>query len=76
VRHWEPALALFADGAYEQLTGHAQTVLAPGGGVVLEVGDDDQARSVCAMLESRGYAEIRVTPDLAGRDRVVEGRKV
>jgi release factor glutamine methyltransferase len=75
VRDWEPAEALFADGMYQQLAGYALAELAPGGGIALEIGDDGQARSVSSTLAARGYAEIKVTQDLAGRDRVVEGRK-
>jgi release factor glutamine methyltransferase len=75
VRDWEPAEALFADGMYQQLAGDALAELAPGGGIALEIGDDGQARSVSSTLAARGYAEIKVTQDLAGRDRVVEGRK-
>jgi hypothetical protein len=30
---------------------------------------------VSSTLAACGYAEIKVTQDLAGRDRVVEGRK-
>jgi methylase of polypeptide subunit release factors len=41
---------------------------------VLEVGDG-QAAGVAAALERLGYAGVRVTPDLAGVARVVEGRR-
>jgi methylase of polypeptide subunit release factors len=35
---------------------------------------DGQAPDVAAALEKLGYMDVRVTPDLAGRERVVEGR--
>ena len=34
-----------------------------------------QAQDVAATLESLGYTDVTVTPDLAGKPRVVEGRK-
>jgi hypothetical protein len=40
---------------------------------VLEVAEGS-ARDVMALLEGLGYAEVVATADLAGRDRVVEGR--
>jgi len=73
VRDWEPHLALAAEGAVEALVRGAQPVLSPGGWLVVEVGDG-QAAAVAASLEELGYAEVAVTPDLAGRPRVVEGR--
>jgi release factor glutamine methyltransferase len=50
----------------------ALDVLAPGGALVLET-HWDRAHEAAALLTSLGYREVRVTPDLAGRDRVVEG---
>lgn len=47
--------------------------ITPGGWLVLEVGDS-QAFVVSDLLEAAGYADVTVTQDLAGRDRVVEGR--
>jgi release factor glutamine methyltransferase len=76
VRDWEPADALFAngpDGVTEQVARNARGVLVEGGGLVLEVGDDGAA-DVASLLDALGYSSVRVTKDLAGRDRVVEGR--
>lgn len=73
VRDWEPHVALAAAGAVDALVRAAATVLAPGGWLVLEVGDG-QAAGVAATLEQLGYEEIAVTADLADRPRVVEGR--
>jgi release factor glutamine methyltransferase len=73
VRDWEPSTALYGRDALTAVAQGAATVLAAGGALVLEVGDG-QADSVSRLVGSLGYADVRVTPDLAGRDRVVEGR--
>ena len=73
VRDWEPATALFGREATEAVARGALPVLAAGGSLVLEVGDG-QARGVGALLGRLGYREVAATRDLAGRDRVVEGR--
>jgi len=49
-------------------------VLAPLGAVALEVGEG-QAAPTAALLGELGLVEVRVTPDLAGIDRIVEGRR-
>jgi release factor glutamine methyltransferase len=72
VRDWEPDAALYGVGAHEAIARAAADVLADGGALVLEVGDG-QGDAVAALLARLGYRETRVTPDLAGRDRVVEG---
>ena len=71
VRDWEPRVALVSEEAVDALVGGARAVLAPGGWLLLEVGDG-QAAAVVAALEREGYREPRVTDDLAGRPRVVE----
>lgn len=73
VRDWEPHVALVADGAIDAIVRAAPSVLAGGGWLALEVGDG-QADEVAASLTSRGYAQVKITEDLAGRPRVVEGR--
>jgi release factor glutamine methyltransferase len=75
VRDYEPHLALVGDRVPELVARGACDVLRPGGWLVLEVGDG-QAPATSALLEGLGYAEVRATPDLSGRDRVVEGRRV
>jgi release factor glutamine methyltransferase len=74
VREWEPEVALYGSGAHERIAAAAHGELVLGGGLVLEVGDG-QAATVAALLEALGYCDVRATPDLAGRDRVVEGRR-
>ena len=74
VRDWEPEEALFGREAAATVAQGAVPVLADGGALVLEVGDG-QAEETARLLSALGYADVRATPDLAGRDRVVEGRR-
>jgi len=74
VRDYEPHVALVGTGATESIARAATGVLSPGGHLVLEVGDG-QATTTAAMLDGLGYSAVVTTPDLAGRDRVVEGRR-
>jgi release factor glutamine methyltransferase len=73
VRDWEPPGALVGHGVTEQIAQGAREVLRPGGALVLEVADGS-AQRVSALLAELGFADVLGTPDLAGRDRVVEGR--
>jgi release factor glutamine methyltransferase len=72
VRDWEPRAALVGHGATEAVARGALDLLVPGGALVLEVAEDT-ARRFSALLDGLGYRNVRATPDLAGRDRVVEG---
>ena len=69
IREWEPREALVGEGVHEELVRVANTRA-----LAVEVGDG-QAHKVAAALAERGYGDIRITPDLTGRERVVEGRK-
>lgn len=73
VRDWEPRLALVSDGQTEAVVHGAAAILGPGGALVLEC-HEDRADEVGAALRAAGYADITITRDLAGRERVVEGR--
>lgn len=73
VRDWEPHLALVASGATESLAEAARDALRPGGWLVLETAAGAGER-VERLLSELGFDEVRITPDLAGRDRVAEGR--
>jgi release factor glutamine methyltransferase len=66
---WEPAVALLGSGEHERLAAAARARF-----VAFEVGDG-QASEVAGMLERLGYADVAITADLTGRDRVVEGRR-
>ena len=73
VRDWEPHVALVAAGATEELARAATEALRPGGWLVLETaaGAGDRVES---LLTELGFEDVAITPDLAGRDRVAEGR--
>jgi release factor glutamine methyltransferase len=70
----EPRGALVGSGQHEVVANAVRNVLRPGGVLVLEVGDG-QAPDVAAGLRGLGYDQIVTTRDLAGRERVVEGRR-
>jgi release factor glutamine methyltransferase len=74
VRDWEPRGALVGIGATEAVARGAWDVLTPGGALVLE-GAAGDARRVAALLGDRGYVDVTVSADLAGRDRVAEGTR-
>jgi release factor glutamine methyltransferase len=67
VRDWEPRGALVDEGQTERLAQEAKTTL------VLEI-HEDRAADVQRVLTTAGYRDITVTCDLAGKERVVEGR--
>ena len=73
VRDFEPSVAVMGFEVADRIAAEALPVLRPGGWVVLECGDG-QATSLTAKLRALGYDRVRVSPDLAGVDRVVEGR--
>jgi release factor glutamine methyltransferase len=66
---YEPEYALVGSGLHERIAEAARTHF-----LVLEIGDG-QADRVTAALAAFGYREIRVTDDLAGIPRVVEGAR-
>ena len=72
VRDWEPRAALVAEGATEAVARSAFAVLRSGGALVLEV-SAAAAGNVARSSGRVGFGEVRVTRDLAGRERVVEG---
>lgn len=78
VRAWEPHEALFGgdDGLDDirRLIGDAPERLRIGGWLVLEIGAD-QGAATTALLTDRGYVDVEIRRDLAGRDRVAIGRR-
>jgi release factor glutamine methyltransferase len=72
VRDWEPRIALVAHGATEEVARAATEALRPGGWIVLEIAEN-QAEAVASLLDRLGYSQLRISPDMAGRDRVIEG---
>jgi release factor glutamine methyltransferase len=73
----EPRLALFAGaGGLESLSevaSGAAAHLAPGGALLVEHGAD-QGAAVRGLLQSAGFSAIETHRDLAGHERVTEGR--
>jgi release factor glutamine methyltransferase len=74
VRDWEPREALLDEGQTELLARVAKGALQSRAPLVLEIHEEHGER-VSALLESLGYDDVRITRDLAGRDRVVEGKR-
>jgi len=73
VRLWEPREALVEDGQTDCIAEGARGVLRPGGWLVLECAAG-RADRLAGLLEKLGYETVRKTRDLAGHERVVEGR--
>ncbi len=74
VRDWEPRAAIVDEGQTEALVRAARDVLRSGAPLVLEA-HQDHADALARRLADAGYDGVRITRDLAGRDRVVEGTK-
>jgi release factor glutamine methyltransferase len=74
IRLYEPREAVVGVGQTEGVARRAREVLRPGGWLVLECGDDT-AEDVAAELRALGYEDVDASLDLAGRERVVEGRQ-
>lgn len=73
----EPAEALFAPGegtaVISRIAAEAPTWLRPDGWLVLEIGET-QGYAVAEILQTAGFADVSIEPDLTGRDRIAEGR--
>lgn len=74
VQNWEPHLALTPGGdglePYRVISRGARSRLIGGGRILFEIGPT-QGAAVSQMLCAQGFEDIRVLPDLDGRDRVV-----
>lgn len=74
VRDHDPHLALSPGGdglaPYRVIAAQGQEYLAEGGRLLLEIGWK-QGADVAALLAVQGWRDIRILPDLDGRDRVV-----
>lgn len=79
VRDHEPEMALTDGGdglgAYRRIAAGAPDFLMPAGRLLVEIGPT-QAESVVSLFAAAGLSDIRVIPDLDGRDRVVSARLV
>ena len=78
VRDWEPHLALTPGGdgldPYRIIARAAPARLMAGGRLMVEIGPT-QGAAVAAMFAAQGLVDIRVLPDMDGRDRVVAATK-
>ena len=78
VRLWEPHRALTPGGdgldPYRIIARGAPARLMPGGRLLVEIGPT-QGHAVADMFAAQGLTNIRVLPDLDGRDRVVAATK-
>ena len=68
---YEPRGALVDAGQTESIASAARGVLD---GVLVLEAHEGRAGDIAASLRELGYAEVAVSGDLAGRDRVVEAR--
>jgi release factor glutamine methyltransferase len=75
IRAWEPMVALVDRGQTEAVARAARDALRPGGWLVLEVGDG-RGEATSRLLQELSYEQVQASPDLTGRDRVVEARWV
>jgi release factor glutamine methyltransferase len=79
IRDHEPHLALDggADGldVVRRIVDEAPDFLVKGGALAMEIGAG-QAADVAAMLEKRGFSDVRRTKDYGGHERVVSGVRV
>jgi release factor glutamine methyltransferase len=73
VRDWEPRIATVGSEHTAVIAVEAARALVPGGHLVLEVADG-RGEEIAGLLTDQGYEDVRASSDLAGRDRVVEGR--
>jgi release factor glutamine methyltransferase len=69
----EPRGALIESGATSAIAREAFDRLVPGGALAFEVADG-KARDVAGLLRELGYEGVTIGKDLAGRERVVDGR--
>ena len=69
----EPRAALVESGATEAIAEEALSRLVSGGSLAFEVADG-KADAVADLLRRLRYEEVTIGKDLAGRERVVDGR--
>jgi release factor glutamine methyltransferase len=69
----EPRAALIESGATTAIAEQALDRLVSGGSLAFEVADG-KAPAVADLLRELGYERVTIGKDLAGRERVVDGR--
>ena len=78
IRHYEPRLALEggSDGLdlIRRLLSQSQGLLEPGGALLIEIGANqaEKVREIAKTVFPQQGTVVRIHPDLAGRDRVLE----
>ncbi len=71
----DPSQALFGDAnLLGRLFHEAAVWLRPAGVIAVEI-DASSADAIAALARSSGFEDVRVHPDLTGRDRFVTGRR-
>ena len=74
---YEPRMALTDEGDglefYRRISKEAVNHLSKGGMIAYEIGYD-QGKAVCDILVKMGYSNIKLIPDLTGKDRVVTAK--
>jgi release factor glutamine methyltransferase len=75
---WEPHVALVPGPtgleAIARIVVEAPAWLAPGGTLVLEIGEDHGPDAV-ALARQAGFVDVAIHPDLTGRDRALVARQ-
>ncbi len=74
IRDWEPRSALVGKDATQAVAVAAKEALRPGGWLVLETAEQ-RSEEVGELLEALGLEEVAISEDLAGKERVVEGKR-
>jgi release factor glutamine methyltransferase len=73
VRDHEPRGALVGPGVAEAVADRARDLLVPQGWLVVELGVDQHA-AYADHLRALGCTAITITPDLTGRERIIEAQ--
>jgi len=73
VRDHEPRGALVGAGVAEAVAERARGLLVPGGWLAVELGLD-QHEAYADHLRTLGFGAITITPDLTGRERIIEAQ--
>jgi release factor glutamine methyltransferase len=73
VRDWEPRGALVGPGVADALAERARDILVPGGWLAVELAPP-QLAPYADHLRALGYTAITITPDLTGRERIIEAQ--
>jgi release factor glutamine methyltransferase len=73
VRDHEPRNALVGAGVAEAVAERSRELLVQGGWLAVELGVD-QHEAYADHLRALGFAAITITPDLTGRERIIEAQ--